>query len=167
NESEVDEFNRQMRVDIERIRDFVILHYKVTNRDDSRFWQYCKNMSVPQELAKRIQLFKESGRAFQIGGELFSEQSWTQVMLGQGIMPENYHPFVESLGDEQLISFLHDIRDSKGKKVMQFPTHQDFIRTHCLSRMGAWVVMTGVSRDYQRLEGSSEKVPHGVIGMFW
>src|SRR5690606_1182573 len=130
NESEVDEFNRQMRVDIERIRDFVILHYKVTNRDDSRFWQYCKNMSVPQELAKRIQLFKESGRAFQIGGELFSEQSWTQVMLGQGIMPENYHPFVESLGDEQLMSFLHDIRDSKAKKVMQFPTHQDFIRKH-------------------------------------
>lgn len=133
NESEVDEFNRQMRVDIERIRDFVILHYKVTNRADTRFWQYCKNMSVPPALQHRIQLFADSGRSFQVEGELFSEQSWTQVMLGQGIVPENYHPFVESLGEEQLMSFLQDIRESKAKMVMQFPSHQDFIRQHCSS----------------------------------
>lgn len=131
NDSEVNEFNRRMRTDIERIRDFVILHYKVTERTDSPFWRYCKNMSVPDELAHRIQLFTDSGRAFQIDGELFSEQSWTQVMLGQGILPNNYHPFVESLGEEQLINFLRDIRANKMKMIEQLPGHQAFIEHYC------------------------------------
>ena len=85
---DIDEFNNQMSFEIENVRDFIVLHYNVTERDDSDFWRQCRTMEVPESLQHRIELFKQSGRVFKVPTELFGENSWIQVMLGQGLIPE-------------------------------------------------------------------------------
>ena len=132
-ESDIDEFNQQTRLDITSIRDFIILHYCVTNRNDSPFWRYCRNMEVPESLAHRIKLFKETGRVFRVSSELFAENSWIQVMLGQGLVPEQHHPIVDVMSDEELERFLSQIKSNVDSKVSQLPTHQAYIEQYCKS----------------------------------
>jgi tryptophan halogenase len=130
-EPEVNEFNRQMDDEIENIRDFIVLHYHVTNREDTRFWRHCRNMNIPDSLQHRIDLFKETGRVFKVDSELFGENSWIQVMLGQGLMPEQYHPIVDQMTNEELRRFLHGAEASVNKRVSQLPSHQEFINHYC------------------------------------
>ena len=132
-QADIDEFNRQARVDIETIRDVIILHYCVTNRKDTPFWRYCRSMEIPDSLAHRIRLFSETGRVFRLEGELFAENSWIQVMLGQGIVPEQYHPVVDVMDDEELKSFLDQIKSNVDKTVSQLPIHDAYVRDYCKS----------------------------------
>src|SRR5206468_12527568 len=92
NPVERDEYNRQMQDVMEDIRDFIILHYKATRRDDSDFWNYCRTMDVPDSLATRLDLWRAKGRIFREGKELFGTPSWVAVLLGQGIVPEDPEP---------------------------------------------------------------------------
>lgn len=131
NPVDVEEFNNQTKVEVERIRDFIILHYKVTNREDSRFWQYCKNMSIPDTLKQKIDLFSQSARVFKNGNELFGEESWIQVMMGQGITPKSYHPVIDSMTDDELGQLLKNIRMTVKNTVDQLPKHKDFIEYYC------------------------------------
>lgn len=131
NQSSIDEYNAQAESEILRIRDFIILHYKATERDDSPFWRYCKDMSVPEDLQHRIQLFKENGKANQVEGELFRLDSWTQVMLGQGIIPESYHPIVDLMPEQQLQHFLQSIASDVDKKIAILSPHGDFVKQFC------------------------------------
>src|SRR3546814_4950756 len=85
---DVAEFNDQQGQDMEQIRDFLVLHYKVTNRRDSAFWRQCADMPIPDSLTQKIELFRETGRVFRRNEELFAEKSWVQVMMGQGIEPQ-------------------------------------------------------------------------------
>lgn len=130
-EPEVSEFNRQMDDEIENIRDFIILHYHVTNRDDTKFWRHCRKMSIPESLQHRIDLFKETGRVFRADSDLFAENSWIQVMLGQGLMPEQYHPIVDQMSDSELRQFLRGAEASVVKQVGRLPEHQAFIDHYC------------------------------------
>ena len=130
-EPDVNEFNRQMKFEIDNVRDFIILHYHVTNRTDTEFWRQCRDMSIPDSLKHRIELFKGSGRVFKVPTELFGENSWIQVMLGQGLEPEQYHPIVNMMSDEELKKFLTGIHGSVGKLVDQLPEHQRFIDHYC------------------------------------
>jgi tryptophan halogenase len=130
-DSEVNEFNRQMDDEIHNIRDFIVLHYKVTNRDDTRFWRHCRNMNIPDSLQHRIDLFRETGRVFKVDSELFGENSWIQVMLGQGLIPEQYHPIVDEMTDEELQRFMHGAEASVTKQVSRLPEHQAFIDHYC------------------------------------
>jgi tryptophan halogenase len=132
---DIDEFNNQSRLEVERIRDFIILHYKVTNREDTPFWRYCKNMDIPDALRQRINLFSKTGRVFKIENELFGEESWMQVMMGQGILPKKYHPVVDAMTGGQLRDFLGKIRSGVRHKVNQLPQHKDFINYYCKSKM--------------------------------
>lgn len=132
-QADIDEFNRQARFDIETIRDFIVLHYCVTNRQDTPFWQYCRNMEIPDSLAHRIKLFRETGRVFRTANELFAENSWIQVMLGQGIVPEQYHPVVDVMDDEELSRFLQEIKSNVGKTVSQLPDHEAYVEQYCKS----------------------------------
>ncbi|RZI55755.1 MAG: tryptophan 7-halogenase, partial [Zymomonas sp.] len=91
-ERDVAEFNDQQMTDFDQVRDFLILHYKATERRDSEFWRYCADMTIPDTLTQKIELFRETGRVFRKNEELFAENSWIQVMMGQGIMPASYHP---------------------------------------------------------------------------
>ncbi|ACA85433.1 tryptophan halogenase family protein [Shewanella woodyi] len=128
-----DEFNAQTKFEMDNIRDFIILHYKATNRDDSRFWRYCKEMSIPDSLRHRIEMFNETGNIYKFGNELFGESSWIQVMIGQGIMPKEYHSIVDSMEDEELTSFLHQIKSAAKRKVETLPPHFDFVQHYCKS----------------------------------
>ncbi|TVZ37724.1 tryptophan halogenase [Alteromonadaceae bacterium 2753L.S.0a.02] len=127
----VDEFNAETSKELEMVRDFIILHYKVTERNDSSFWQYCRNMDVPEKLARRIELFKSSALAFQREGELFRVDSWTQVMLGQGITPQSYHHLVELMSASELQNMLTGLDGSIAKAVEMLPTHQEFVDNYC------------------------------------
>ncbi|WJG09541.1 tryptophan halogenase family protein [Aliiglaciecola sp. LCG003] len=130
-DSVIDEYNQQAKDEIEKIRDFIILHYHVTQRQDSPFWQYCKNMDIPASLAHRIKLFSEHAHAFQADGELFRVDSWTQVMLGQGIMPKQFHPSVTAMPVGELQRFLQGIENSISKGLEQLPSHSQFIAKYC------------------------------------
>jgi tryptophan halogenase len=130
-QSIVDEYNLQAESEFIRIRDFIILHYKATERDDSPFWRYCKDMEVPDDLMHRMEMFKEFGRCFQVEGELFRLDSWTQVMLGQGILPASYHPIVELMPERELQNFLGSIAAEVDNNIAMMPTHQDFIGKYC------------------------------------
>ncbi|MGL6043595.1 MAG: tryptophan halogenase family protein, partial [Sandaracinobacteroides sp.] len=105
-EHDIAEFNDQQFTDMEQIRDFLILHYKVTERRDSPFWRQCAAMAIPPSLQHKIDLFRETGRVFRRNEELFVENSWVQVMMGQGITPGSYHPLAAKLQPDELERFL-------------------------------------------------------------
>jgi tryptophan halogenase len=131
-QADIDEYNRQTRDEIEHIRDFIILHYKVTNRRDAPLWRHCAEMAVPASLAHRIQLFRDTARVFKAPHELFGENSWIQVMLGQGITPAAHHPTADLMGDEELGAFLGEIRKQVARQVTQLPRHGDYVRHYCM-----------------------------------
>ncbi|WP_434938143.1 tryptophan halogenase family protein [Shewanella sp. HL-SH8] len=129
--TDINEFNQQTKLEVDNIRDFIILHYKVTDREDSRFWRYCKNMPIPASLQHRIDMFSQSGKVYKYGNELFGESSWIQVMMGQGIMPKEYHPIVDMMEDDELANFLNNIKSTAKRKVDTLPPHFDFINHYC------------------------------------
>ncbi|WP_345780080.1 tryptophan halogenase family protein [Microbulbifer litoralis] len=134
--AEVDEFNRLVREETENVRDFVVLHYKLTDRKDSEFWRHCRGMEIPDSLARRMEIFEQSGRVYQNGVELFGETSWLQVMLGQGLMPKAYHPIVDMMSDEELARFLAGIRSQVRVTVDSWPDHMEFINHYCKAGIG-------------------------------
>jgi tryptophan halogenase len=125
-QSEVDEFNRQADFDVERIRDFIILHYKATSRSDSAFWRQCSSMEIPESLAHRIEIFQETGHVFREAAELFDD-SWQQVMLGQGLVPQRYHALVDTMSEQELTAFLRQIKEQVDRTVQGLPSHADYL----------------------------------------
>ncbi|WP_010215352.1 tryptophan halogenase family protein [Sphingomonas sp. PAMC 26621] len=128
---DIAEFNDQQFADMEQIRDFLILHYKATDRRDSPFWRQCAAMDVPESLAQKIALFRETGRVFRRNEELFAENSWVQVMMGQGIVPATYHPIAAKLRDEELAKFLSNLRDNVTRTVAGLPGHAEYVAHYC------------------------------------
>ncbi|HJP97261.1 MAG TPA: tryptophan halogenase family protein [Rhodanobacteraceae bacterium] len=129
----VEQYNRQTRFEYERVRDFLILHYKATERDDTPFWETCGAMEVPPELARRIELFRRTGLIFREADELFTETGWLQVMLGQRIEPRAYHPLADELNPSKLESFLSDIRTLVHRATARLPAHDDLVAHACAS----------------------------------
>lgn len=127
----IDQFNDESRVEFEKIRDFIILHYHITDRDDSPFWRYCRDMDIPESLARRIELFKEGGHAYQGEGELFRVDSWVQVLLGQGVVPKHYHPSPRGMQEQELARVLHGLKANVAQTVEKLPRHLDFINSYC------------------------------------
>ena len=130
-QSDIEEYNRQTNHEIEHIRDFIVLHYHVTRRQDTPFWRTCRGMEIPASLRHRLELFRETGRVFRVPNELFAENSWIQVMLGQGIEPQQHHPAADLMGDEELSRFLDGIRTSVERTVAQLPAHQAYVEQYC------------------------------------
>ncbi|HVI98313.1 MAG TPA: tryptophan halogenase family protein [Sphingomonas sp.] len=127
----IDEFNRQSDFEYERIRDFIILHYKATTRDDTPFWRHCRDMEVPATLQRKIDLFAANGRIFREDEELFAEESWIQVFLGQGIVPRGYDPLVDIKSEDEIARYLGNIETVIGKCVAVMPSHEDYIARMC------------------------------------
>jgi len=130
-QADIDKYNDQSVNEIEAIRDFIIMHYKVTQRDDTEFWNYCRNMTVPDTLQNKLELFKSNGRLYREGDELFSEVSWLAVLYGQNMVPTSYHPLVDALDEKALLDYMYSIRDVIARAVDSMPSHADFIRRHC------------------------------------
>jgi tryptophan 7-halogenase len=132
---DIDEFNRQADFEFEKIRDFLILHYHATERDDSEFWNYCRTMNIPFELTERIELFKTNGRIFRNSVEMFADASWVSVMIGQHLLPKAYNPLVDRLSAEEVELRLKTIKDVIEKSVVHMPSHNEYIAQHCAAEI--------------------------------
>ena len=129
--ADIEEYNRQNSEEMTHIRDFIILHYHLTNRHDTPFWRACRDMQVPPTLRHRLALFGATGRVFREEKELFAENSWIQVMLGQGLMPASHHRSADLMPDQELKSFLDNIRARVESVAEQLPPHKDYVRRYC------------------------------------
>jgi tryptophan halogenase len=130
-QEDIDEFNRQADFEFEKIRDFLILHYHVTERDDSEFWRYCRNMNIPEALTQKIEQFKRNGRIYRNSSEMFNDLSWLEVMHGQGIRPQSYHPLVDRMSLADIQQRLEGVKRVIDKSVDYMPSHAQFIAEHC------------------------------------
>ena len=127
----VEEYNTQSKREYEQIRDFIILHYHLNERDDSDFWRDLRRMDIPDSLSHKIELFRSCGIIVREQEDLFTESSWLQVMMGQGIMPRDYHPFADKMSEQELHAFLNQLLAIKSGPVMQMPSHDAFLEKYC------------------------------------
>ncbi len=126
-----DEYNRQADFEFERIRDFIILHYRANGRTGEPLWDYCRNMGIPDTLAAKIELFEASGRIFREHEELFTEVGWAQVLIGQGVQAATYHPLADAISDADLGDYLGKLRTVAARGAASLPGHADFIAGFC------------------------------------
>ncbi|HET9834965.1 MAG TPA: tryptophan halogenase family protein, partial [Rhodanobacteraceae bacterium] len=127
----IERYNAQCAFEVERIRDFIILHFCATERDDSAFWNYCRTMKLPEPLAETIRLFRDSGRFYRNAEEMFALTSWVEVMIGQRIIPRSWHPLVDQLSEPQLRELLGGVRKVISTCVEAMPMHAQFIARCC------------------------------------
>lgn len=126
-----DRYNKVTLDEYEHIRDFIILHYKATERDDSDFWRYCKDMSVPDSLTERMALFEQDGHLLVKDTELFKHDSWLAVLTGQGIMPKQSAPimaFKKQVDIQQTLSAMHQ---NMSQTVAKIPSHEMYLAKNC------------------------------------
>ena len=121
------EYNKQSELEFEQIRDFLVLHYTVNERTDSAFFNDMRNITLPDSLAHKITLFKESGNLLREQNDLFLESSWLQVLYGQGITPKDYHGLVNSVPEVQLNQMLTRLLEIKKEPIAKLPTHDEYI----------------------------------------
>jgi tryptophan 7-halogenase len=126
-----DEFNRQTALEYELIRDFILFHYLATDRDDTPFWREIKARRMPQSLEDRIEAFRTHGRVLRRAEDLFTDDSWIAVMLGQGVMPRGYDPLVDSLPIESTSDYLRQMQSLISQACAALPEHEKFIAIHC------------------------------------
>ncbi|GAA3264180.1 hypothetical protein GCM10020258_30360 [Sphingomonas yabuuchiae] len=126
--AERDEFNRQMHDLYEDVRDFIILHYKATRRDDTPFWNRVRTMEVPESLARKMALWSGKGRLFREGYDLFSNPSWVAVCLGQGLVPQSWEPAADALDEDLVAQALEQMRAGYADTAARMPSHGDFLR---------------------------------------
>jgi tryptophan 7-halogenase len=122
-----EEFNRVAGNEYERIRDFIILHYKATSRGDSPLWSQCRSMDIPETLAYRIQQFRSSGRVVKYGGDLFVAPNWLAVCLGQDLWPQRYDILVDQRDPADVSANLQRIREVILRAAQAAPRHEDYL----------------------------------------
>lgn len=127
----IDEYNRQAAREYEQIRDFIVLHYHATGRDDSPLWNHVRTMAPPESLARKMALFRDRGRFFRDEEELFSETSWTAVLLGQHVEPRAYDPLADVPAADNIAGKLAKMRALIQRATDGMPTHSAFIAAHC------------------------------------
>lgn len=121
--AERDEYNRQTILEYEQARDFVIMHYKATARDDSEYWRYLKAMDIPDSLRRKMDIFKVRGRIFRYQDELFTEDSWLAVLLGQGVIPKDYDPLGRSIPINEVEALVSRIGRIIDRTALAMPLH--------------------------------------------
>jgi tryptophan 7-halogenase len=134
NPAERDEYNRQVQEVFEDVRDFIILHYKATRRQDSEFWNYCRTMELPDKLASKLELWQSKGRLFRDGQELFGPPSWVAVLLGQGVVPEEQDLALSTIDPARTADMIDKMQLSYRRMAEQMPRHADFIAEACAAK---------------------------------
>ena len=127
-ENLVNRFNQQMTVETETIRDFIVLHYHLQQRDDHEFWHYLRDMKVSDRLQQILNMFHSNGTIIEEQDDLFAESSWVQVMMGQGLLPKQYHPIVDMMSDRDLNNFIKQQESNVQKHITKLPQHAIFIQ---------------------------------------
>lgn len=125
------EFNRRMALEYERVRDFLILHYTLTSRDDSAFWRRMRTLERPESLERKIALFREQGQVEHYELGMFLEPSWLAVYEGQGLLPEHWHPSADRATDGALLASLQRFREEVERWTATLPRHD-----RCLAQLG-------------------------------
>ncbi|MFC0590394.1 tryptophan halogenase family protein [Novosphingobium aquiterrae] len=126
-----DAFNRLTAKEYARIRDFLILHYNATSRDDTPFWNHCRTMAVPDSLTEKVELFRLNGQIFREEDELFTETSWAAVMMGQGIAMGGHNPMADALSGADFTHEIDEIEQSVRHVVQHMPSHGDYLQRYC------------------------------------
>lgn len=124
----IDRYNREMQEEYDVVKDFLIAHYKVTEREDTEFWRYVKNMAIPDSLNERLEVFKSRGEIIVRQTELFKETNWFAILAGQGLMPTSYHPVADAISKDDLQNRLIKIRSGVQQRVESMPHHEDYLR---------------------------------------
>jgi tryptophan halogenase len=127
----IDRFNELSRAEIEEIRDFLVLHYTATERDDTPFWRHCRAIRRPESLVQRLEMYDRSANIVLGTSELFREPSWFAVLTGQCAPPKAYHPIADIISDEELARRLNLMAGDVQRRVQSYPLHDEFIRMHC------------------------------------
>ncbi len=125
--ADIDACNAQSALEMQQLRDFLILHYHATARHGEPFWEACRQMAIPDSLAQRIALFRSRGRVFRDGLDLFTEGAWLQVLHVQGVIPQDQHPLVDAHSDAQAGAYLVNIRSTMSRCVQAMPTHAEYV----------------------------------------
>ncbi len=126
-----DEYNRQAILEYERIRDFLILHYKLNERIGEPFWDYCRNMEIPVSLALKIAVFRSRGQTVIHEGDSFLDPSWISMFHGLGVTPAAYDPLADQLDVAEIRNLLAERRSFLLRAVQSMPTQAAFIAKHC------------------------------------
>jgi len=121
------EFNRAISLEYELIRDFLILHYHVTQRDDTPFWRYCRTMEIPESLQRKMDLFKQTAHLEQYQQGLFMPPSWLAVYLGQGCIPQGYDARLQALSQQESARTLAVMKAAIDEAVAAMPLAADFL----------------------------------------
>ena len=137
NPAERDEYNQTTITQFEQVRDFIIAHYKVTEREDTPFWAHCRAMTPPDSLAHKLALYRHRGRLIRHDDDLFAENSWLAILDGQGIAPEGHDILVDALPQADIIDNLRHIRGAVLATAKALPTHQGFLDRFCRSEAAA------------------------------
>ncbi len=122
-------FNRLSEIEWRRVRDFLILHYVANERVGEPFWDHCRAIALPDTLAEKIAIFRETGGFMREEDELFLDDSWGQVMLGQGIAPRAWSPLADNVAAAEIGPFLASLGQACALKAQSLPPHRDFIAT--------------------------------------
>lgn len=130
-EKQVQEFNDLTAQEYERVRDFIILHYKLNQRGDSDFWRECQMMDLPDTLDRKLHAFKESGDLIRYPIEIFGPPSWLAIYSGFNCLPEHYDERVKKMDPAYLQKALGDMRRSVAEAVAGVPSHEKFIAENC------------------------------------
>ena len=161
-DSMVQRYNDISRAEMEHVRDFIILHYHLNQRDEP-MWQQVRHMTLPPDLAHRIQMFRDRAHASQGEDELFRLDSWTHCLLGQGVMPKAYHPLAATLADADLKRLFDGIRQPIERAVAAMPSHQQFLDSYCKAPPSAWELMYERARAHARITGTIAGVDGGLV----
>jgi tryptophan halogenase len=132
-QADIDRFNRVSATEWEQVRDFLVLHYSATERNDTPFWDYCRTMPVPESLKEKRRVFETYGRVFRENEELFNDTSWFALMVGQLMTSRTYDPVADVLDLEATQARLDEIRAAIKVSVDYMPTHRKFIEDNCAS----------------------------------
>jgi len=125
------EYNRVTITEYQQVRDFLILHYKLTNRNDSAFWRDRAAMEIPESLHRKIDLFRNTGRISLHEDGHFDEASWIAVLLGQGVKPKSFDPLAEMSDEKQARDALGQMSRWIADGVGSMPSHRDFLERYC------------------------------------
>ena len=125
------EYNRRMTMDYEEIRDFVVLHYVLTRRDDTAFWREYRDMALPEGLRHRIEVFRASGAVTEALDPLFRGVNWQAILDGMGVRPRGYNPLVDRIDFAGMTEEMDRAADILDRFVRDLPTHGDFLAAHC------------------------------------
>ncbi|HVY85548.1 MAG TPA: tryptophan halogenase family protein [Caulobacterales bacterium] len=131
----IEKYNAMSRTEYEHIRDFLVLHYKATEREDTPFWRHCRQLPLTDSLQERWDLYRREGHLVIYPNELFKESSWFAVFTGQGVAPQSYHPFADNVPEAELERRLSLISGDVMKRVYNLPTHEQYIAQYCASAM--------------------------------